>query len=122
MRIFWMVYKDALTRIGINSTTIEQNVRRLKLKHLGHIKHHDTLVTHIVEEKKKSKRERGRLTRRWEQDMEDDLEATTTQAGRLAEDRVLLRGDRSTSDVSQRDLLSRRKKSPVRNFNYLFMG
>ena len=53
------VYKDALTRIGINSTTIEENVRRLKLKHLGHIKHHDTLVTHIVEEKKrKQKRKR----------------------------------------------------------------
>ena len=34
---------------------------------------------------------RGRPTRRWEKDINDWMDMTTTQAGRLAEDRILFR-------------------------------
>ena len=33
----------------------------------------------------------GRPTRRWEQDINEWMDMTTTQAGRLAEDRILFR-------------------------------
>ena len=37
------------------------------------------------------RRGRGRPTRRWEQDIHDWMDMTTTQAGRLAEDHILFR-------------------------------
>ena len=65
--------------------------RALKLKYFGHIKRHETLERHILEARIDGRRGRGRPTRRWEQDINDWMDMTTTQAGRLAEDRILFR-------------------------------
>ena len=83
--------EEVLNRIGITTPRLLQTVKRLKMKYFGHIKRHDTLEKHILEAKIEGRRGRGRPTRRWEQDIEDWLGTTTTQAGRLADDRVLFR-------------------------------
>ena len=62
-----------------------QKGKTLKLKYFGHIKCHETLA------RIDGRRGRGRPTRRWEQDINDWMDMTTTQAGRLAEDRILFR-------------------------------
>ena len=59
--------------------------------YFGHIKRHETLERHILEARIDGRRGRGRPTRRWEQDINDWMDMTTTQAGRLAEDRILFR-------------------------------
>ena len=60
--------------------------------YFGHIKRHESLEKHILEAKAAGRRGRGRPIRRWEQDIQDWLETTTTtQAGRMAEDRELFR-------------------------------
>ena len=61
------------------------------LQYFGHIKRHETLERHILEARIDGRRGRGRPTRRWEQDINDWMDMTTTQAGRLAEDRILFR-------------------------------
>ena len=65
--------------------------KALKLKYFGHIKRHETLERHILEARIDGRRGRGRPTRRWEQDINDWMDMTTTQAGRLAEDCILFR-------------------------------
>ena len=66
---------------------------RLVLKFItvyqSHIKRHESLEKHILEAKAVGRRRRGRPMRRQEQENQDWLE--TTQAGRMAEDRVLFR-------------------------------
>jgi len=83
--------KKVLSRIGIESPKLLQTIKKLKLGYFGHIKRHDSLEKHIMEAKIEGKRGRGRPMRRWEQDIEDWLGTTTTQAGRVARDRVLFR-------------------------------
>ena len=61
-----------------------QKAKTLKLKYFGQIKRHKTLERHILEARIDGKRGRGRPTRRWEQDINDWMDMTTTQAGRLA--------------------------------------
>ena len=75
----------------MNSTTLLQEIRKLKVGYFGHIKRHVSLEKHILEAKAAGRRGRGRPMRRWEQDIQDWLETRTTQAGRMAEDRVLFR-------------------------------
>ena len=65
-------------------------IRKLKVGYFGHIKRHESQEKHILETKVAGRRGRGRPMRRWEQDIQDWLE-TTTQAGRMAEDRVVFR-------------------------------
>ena len=72
-------------------TMLLQKAKALKLKYFGHIKRHETLERHILEARIDGRRGRGRPTRRWEQDINDWMDMTTTQAGRLAEDRILFR-------------------------------
>ena len=79
-----------LTRIGINPTTLPRNIRRLKLKCFDDIKLHKTLEKYILEAEIEGKRGRGRPVSMWEQDIEDWVE-TTTQAGKLTQDRALFR-------------------------------
>ena len=93
LRIAWIEKvpnEEVLNRIGITTPRLLQTVKRLKMEYFGHIKRHDTLERHILEAKIEGRRGRGRPARRWEQDIEDWL-GTTTQAGRLADDRVLFR-------------------------------
>jgi hypothetical protein len=78
-------------KVGVNSPTLLQNVKKLKLGFFGHTKRHESLEKHILEAKMEGKRERGRPTRRWGQDIQDWLEMTTTEAGRLARDRSMFR-------------------------------
>ena len=62
-----------------------------KLSYFGHIKRHQSLEKHILEAKLEGKRGVRRPTRKWEQDIEKWLGMSKTQAGRMAEDRVLYR-------------------------------
>ena len=94
MRISWVekvTNKEVLARIGIDTPTLLQTVKKLKLKYFGHIKRHETLQKHILEAMIEGKRGKGRPTRRWEKDIEDWLQMTTPEAGRIAGDRVLYR-------------------------------
>ena len=61
------------------------------------------------------RRGRGRPTRRWEQDINDWMDMTTTQAGRLAEDRILFRQKGSRSNVSPRDKLIKKGEPQANN-------
>ena len=76
---------------SVDRTMLLQKAKALKLKYFGHIKRHETLERHILEARIDGRRGRGRPTRRWEQDINDWMDMTTTQAGRLAEDRILFR-------------------------------
>ena len=94
LRIPWVekvTNEEVLTRIGVRTPMLLQIVKKLKLKYFGHIKRHESLEKHILEAKSEGKRGRGRPTRRWEQDIEEWLGITTTQAGRMAQDRELFR-------------------------------
>ena len=94
LRISWMekvTNKEVLSRLDMKTTMLLQKAKALKLKYFGHIKRHETLERHILEARIDGRRGRGRPTRRWEQDINDWMDMTTTQAGRLAEDRILFR-------------------------------
>ena len=82
-----MSNKIVLSRIGIKGPTLLQNIKKIKLGYFGHIKRHESLEKHIMEAKIEGRR--GRPARQWEQDIQERLGTTTTQAGRLAEDRSL---------------------------------
>ena len=83
--------KEVLSRLDMKTTMLLQKAKTLKLKYFGHIKRHETLERHISEARIDGRRGRGRPTRRWEQDINDRMDMTTTQAGRPAEDRILFR-------------------------------
>ncbi|GFN87053.1 hypothetical protein PoB_001355900 [Plakobranchus ocellatus] len=70
---------------------IKASIKKLKLTYFGHIKHHETLEKHILEAKMKGKKGKGRPTRRWENDIEEWLETSTSQAGRLTSERETFR-------------------------------
>ena len=93
----------------MKTTILQQKAKTLKLKYFGHIKRHETLERHILEARIDGRRGRGRPTRRWEQDINDGMDMTTTQAGRLAEDRILFRQKVIRSNVSPRDKLIKKK-------------
>ena len=57
-----------------------------------------------MEAKVEGKRGRGRPARRWEQDVEDWLEMTTTKAGRLSKERMLYR--RKVQEATSRTRIS----------------
>ena len=75
----------------MNSTMLLHEIRSLKVGYFGHIKRHESLEKHILEAKVAGRRGRGRPMSGWEQDIQDWLETTTTQARRMAEDRVVFR-------------------------------
>ena len=75
----------------MNSTTLLHEIRKIIVGYFGHIKRHESLEKHILEAKAAGRRGRGRPMRRWKQNIQDWLETTTTQAGRMAEDRVVFR-------------------------------
>ena len=83
--------EEVLENVKMNSTTLLQEIRKLKAGYFGQIQRHESLEKHILEAKVAGRRERGRPMRRWEQDIQDWLETTTTQAGRMAEDLVVFR-------------------------------
>ena len=83
--------KEVLSRLDMKTTMLLQKAKALKLKYFGHIKRYETLERHILEARIDGRKGRGRPTRRWEQDINDWMDMTTTQAGRLAEDRILFR-------------------------------
>ena len=83
--------KELLSRLDMKTTMFLQKAKTLKLKYFGHIKRPETLERHILEARIDGRRGRGRPTRNWKQDINDWMDMTTTQAGRLAEDRILFR-------------------------------
>ena len=94
LRIPWtdrVTNEKVLEKVKMNSTTLLHEIRKLKDGYFGHIKRHESLEKHILEAKAAGRRGRGRPMRRWEQDIQDRLETTATQAGKMAEDRVVFR-------------------------------
>ena len=94
LKISWMekvTNKEVLSRLDMKTTVLLQKAKTPKLKYFGHIKRHETLERHILEVRIDGRRGRGRPTRRCEQDINDWMEMTTTQAGRLAENRIRFR-------------------------------
>ena len=94
LRISWMekvTHKEVLSRLDIKTTMLLQKAKTLKLKYFGHIERHETLERDILEARVDGRIGRGRPTRRWEQDINDWMDMTATQARRLAEDRTLFR-------------------------------
>ena len=51
-----------------------------------------SIIELLLEGKKDGKRERGRLKRQWERDVQDIFDMSVTEVGRLAIDRKCLRG------------------------------
>ena len=91
LRIPWtdrVTNKKVLEKVKMNSTTLLHEIREPKVRYFGHIKRHESLEKHILEAKAAGRRGRGRPMRRWEQDIQDWLETTKTQAERMAEDRL----------------------------------
>ena len=94
LRTSWMekvTNKEVISRLDMKTTMLLKKAKTLKLKYFGLIKRHETLERHILEARIDGRRGRGRPTRRWEQDTNDWMDMTTTQAGRLAEYRILFR-------------------------------
>ena len=94
LRISWtekISNETVLSRLGIKAPTLLQKIKKLKFVYFGHRKRHKSLEKHTLEAKLEGRRGRGRPARRWEQDIEEWMGTTTTQAGRLAEDRSLFR-------------------------------
>ena len=113
LRIFWMekvTNKEVLSRLDMKTTMLLQKAKTLKLKYFGHIKRHETLERHILEARIDGRRGRGRPTRRWEQDINDWMDMTTTQAGRLAEDRILFR--QKVQEATSRQEISWSRRIP----------
>ena len=111
LRISWMekvTNKEKLSRLDMKTTMLLQKAKTLKLKYFGHIKRHETLERHILEARIDGRRGRGRPTRRWEQDINDWMDMTTTQAGRLAEDRILFR--QKVQEATSRQEISRSRR------------
>ena len=84
LRIPWtqkVSNEEVLLRRGIASSSLLQNVKKLKLSYFGHIKRHDSLEKRILEAKVAGKRGRGGPSRRWEQDIQEWMGTTITQAG-----------------------------------------
>ena len=63
---------------------------KLNIGNFGRMKRHASLEKHMLETKVAGRRGRGIPMRRWEQDIQDLLKKTT-QAGKMAEDRVVFR-------------------------------
>ena len=94
LRIPWTIKvtnEKVLEKVKMNSAMLLHEIRKLKVGYFGHIKRHESLEKHILEAKAAGRRGRERPMRLWEQDIQDWLETTTTQAGRMAEDRVVFR-------------------------------
>ena len=71
LRIPWtdrVTNEKVLEKVKMNSTTLLQEIKKLKVGYFGHIKRHESLEKHILEAKVADRRGRGRPTRRWEQD------------------------------------------------------
>ena len=83
--------EKVLENVKMNSTTVLHEIRKLTVGYFGHIKRNELLEKHVLEAKVAGRKGRGRPMGRWEQDFQYWLETTTTQAGRMAEDRVVSR-------------------------------
>ena len=126
LRISWMeklTNKEVLSRLDMKTTMLLQKAKTLKFKYFGHIKCHETLERHILEARIDGRRGGERPTRRWEQDINDWMYMTTTQAGRLAEDRILFRQkvQEATSCQEKADQEEEDKVySPIRQVNKVY--
>ena len=96
----------------MKTTMLLQKAKALKLKYFSHIERHKTLERHILEARIDGRRGRGRPTRRWEQDTNDWMDMTTTQAGRLAEDRILYR--QKVQEATSRQVISWSRRRRIR--------
>ena len=94
LRIPWtdrVTNEKVLEKVKMNSTTLLHEIRKLKVGYFGHIKRHESLEKRIQEAKAAGRRGRGRPMRRRGQYIQAWLGTTTTQAGRMVEDRMVFR-------------------------------
>ena len=73
--------------LDVEEGCLAKFIKRQKLKFFGHIKRHEGLGKLMLEGMVNGKRERGRPTKRWGKDVQELLDLTITQVGRMATDR-----------------------------------
>ena len=88
-----------------------------------------SIIELLLEGKKDGKRERGRLKRQWERDVQDIFDMSVTEVGRLAIDRKCLRGvvkdatsyrDKQSAVSSQYNCLTLKRGSVLVRFRMPF--
>ena len=74
LRIPWtdrVTNEKELEKVKMSSTTLQHEIRKLKVGYFGHIKRHESLEKPILEAKAAGRGGRRRPMRRWEQDIQD---------------------------------------------------
>jgi len=71
----------------VKENWLRSYVLRQNSKYFGHLKRHDGMGWTILEGRVNGKRNRGWHRRQWEKDIEDVLNMSITQAGRLPNNR-----------------------------------
>ena len=90
LRISWTERKtnaSVLEQPGAKAPQLLNLIKKQKLSYFGHIKRQDTLEKLFLEGTCESGRGRGRLRRRWTQDIGEWIEVSTVEAGRQALER-----------------------------------
>ena len=94
LRIPWTAKRtneSVLKDLEIEDYELLQKIKKQKLSYFGHVVRHEGLEKLCMEGAVEGKRGRGRPRRRWAQDIRDWMGVTTTEAGRMAQDRVAFR-------------------------------
>ena len=90
LRISWTERKtnaSVLKQLGVKAPQLLNLIKKQKLSYFGHIKRHNTLEKLFLEGTCEGRRGRGRLRRRWTQDIGEWMGVSTVEAGRQALER-----------------------------------
>ena len=103
------LFENNLDR-AMQTSTLLQAIKQLKLRYFGRIKRHELLEKYTLE----AKMVRGRPTRRWEQDIDDWLRMALTKASSMSGDRKLFRSklqrQRPARGLTEREREVKKKK------------
>ena len=93
LRIPWMGKNPHRNpkELKVGQDWLLNKIKARKLSYFGHLKRHDSLERHILEARLEGKRRKGRLTRRWTDDIMKWLQMSPTEAGREAQKREVFR-------------------------------
>ena len=78
---------EVRSRLNVTSSHLFKHYKKQKLSYFGHLKRHDTLERTILEGRIEGRGKRGRLRRRWVDDIQEWLQMSVVKAGGLALDR-----------------------------------
>ena len=90
LRISWTERKtnaSVLEQLGVKAPQLLNLIKKQYLSYFGHIKGHNTLEKLFLEGTCEGSRGRGRLGRRWTQDIDEWMGVSTVEAGRQALER-----------------------------------